>query len=219
MRGIIEDVRERIEAIAEELGVVLDAPAVDRLVILRGLWLAQGRAINLTGAESDDGLVHHVADGLATVACAQRLVGRPLDDACHWLDVGSGGGFPALVVAAATPARMVLVEPRQRRAAFLEFALASIGNKSVVIRARIGDPTWREYAKRTNLGAEYMPFAIATSRAVFAPETWLETGDKLVMRGGFVLVHLRPEQGSIGAREPEAIVDWGRSRIAGFRRA
>lgn len=216
MRGIIGHVRERIEAIAAELGVPLAAAAVDRLMILRGLWLAQGRAINLTGAGSDDALVEHVGDGLATVACAQRLA--TLGDETRWLDVGSGGGFPALIVAAVSSVRLVLVEPRQRRAAFLEFALASIGNKSEVIRCRIDDATWHEYAVRTAVSPDTSPFVVASSRAVFAPEIWLSVGDKLVMHGGFVVAHLRPEQGSVASREPDALVDWGRSRVAGFRR-
>jgi 16S rRNA (guanine527-N7)-methyltransferase len=218
MRGIIDRVRERIEAIAAELGVPLDAAAVDRLMILRGLWLAQGRAINLTGAGSDDALIHHVGDGLATIACARRLATQALDETARWLDVGSGGGFPALVVAAATSVRLVLVEPRQRRAAFLEFALASIGNNSEVIRARIGDATWSEYAVRSGIAVDTSPFSVTSSRAVFAPEDWLEIGDKLVMHGGFVVVHLRPEQGVVGTREPNVLVDWQRSRVAGFRR-
>lgn len=216
MRGIIGRVRERIEAIAAELGVPLDAAAVDRLILLRGLWLAQGRAINLTGAGSDDALVDHVGDGLATVACAQRLT--TLEPKTRWIDVGSGGGFPALVVAAVTSVRLLLVEPRQRRAAFLEFALASIGNKSDVLRCRINDATWHEYASRNSLHPDSTTISIASSRAVFAPETWLEVGDKLVMHGGFVVVHLRPEQRCVGSREADALVDWERSRVAGFRR-
>lgn len=37
-----------------------------------------------------------------------------------WLDVGTGGGFPGLVVAVATDAPTMLVEPRKRRAEFLQ---------------------------------------------------------------------------------------------------
>lgn len=218
MRVIMIRVRERIETIAAELGVPLDATALDRLMILRGLWLAQGRAINLTGAGSDDALLDHVGDGLATVACAMRMEARALDQSVRWLDVGSGGGFPALVVASVTSVGMVLVEPRQRRAAFLEFALASIGNKSEVIRARLDDPTWRQYATKSGFCPDKSVFRVATSRAVFSPEIWLEIGDKLVMEGGSVIAHLRPELSGLAGRVPDARVDWQRSRIAGFRR-
>jgi len=218
MRGIMICVRERIEAIAAVLGVPMDTAALDRLMILRGLWLAHGRAINLTGAGTDEALLHHVGDGLATVACAMRALTEELDDAVRWLDVGSGGGFPALVVAASTNVRLALVEPRQRRAAFLEFALASIENKSEVIRARLGDATWCQYALQRGISAESSTIMLATSRAVFAPEIWLEIGDKLVMEGGSVVAHLRPEQCGVAGREADVVVDWKRSRVAGFRR-
>jgi 16S rRNA (guanine527-N7)-methyltransferase len=208
--------RARLEAIAQALDVPLDAPALDRLMILRGLWLGQGRAINLTGAATDDQLAEHIGDGLATVACAMKVVA--LTPELRWLDVGSGGGFPALVIAATTPACLTLVEPRQRRAAFLEFALASIGNKSDVIRARLDDATWSQYALNNRIDAGNSPFAVASSRAVFAPEVWVGVGDKLVMEGGWVAAHVRPEQAELAGRRPGATVDWGRSRIAAFLR-
>ena len=209
-------VRAQLEAIAERLGVELAPAAVDRLMILRGLWLSQGRAINLSGASTDAGLLEHLGDGLAAWACAS--IARTFEGDARWLDVGSGGGFPALVIAAVAPVQLVLVEPRHRRAAFLEFALASIGHKSPVVRGRMGDTTWCRYCLEQGISADNPSFAIASSRAVFSPEIWLELGDKLVMHGGLVIAHLRPEQDSVADRAPALIVDWNRSRIAGFVR-
>lgn len=209
------DVRVQLERIGAELGCALGSVELDRLETLRRLWLAQGRAINLTGASSDAELLGHFGDGIAAVVCAGRLA--ELGPASPWVDVGSGGGFPALIVAAITPVPLVLVEPRQRRAAFLEFALASIGNKSRVIRARLDDDTWRRYCAEQQIGPENRRFRIASSRAVFAPDRWLELGDNLVMERGVVIAHLRPGQLEVGGRAPEAVVEWGTSRVAGFR--
>lgn len=215
VRGMMPNVREQLERIGEELGWPLGSVELDRLSKLRALWLGQGRAINLTGASTDGELLAHLGDGIATVACAARLA--ELGPTLHWLDVGSGGGFPALIVAAITAATLVLVEPRQRRAAFLEFALASIGNKSRVIRARLDDDTWRRYRAEQEIWAGGRPFSITSSRAVFAPDRWLGIGDNLVMERGVVIAHLRPGQLEVDGRSPEAVVEWGTSRIAGFR--
>ena len=39
----------------------------------------------------------------------------------HWLDIGTGGGFPGMIIALLAPDRAVtMVEPRRKRAAFLQ---------------------------------------------------------------------------------------------------
>lgn len=45
----------------------------------------------------------------------------------EWLDVGTGAGFPGLVVALLTERRCLLVEPRSRRAAFLQECVTVLG--------------------------------------------------------------------------------------------
>ena len=49
-----------------------------------------------------------------------------------WIDIGSGAGFPGLVVAALSKRHVWLVEPRKRRAEFLSDAGASLGLASRV---------------------------------------------------------------------------------------
>ena len=44
-----------------------------------------------------------------------------------WVDIGSGAGFPGLVVAALSDRVVYLVEPRRKRAAFLDEAVAALG--------------------------------------------------------------------------------------------
>ena len=44
-----------------------------------------------------------------------------------WLDVGTGGGFPGMVVAILRHEPMLLVEPRRKRAAFLEQCCDALG--------------------------------------------------------------------------------------------
>jgi 16S rRNA (guanine527-N7)-methyltransferase len=64
-------------------------------------------------------------------------------DAKIWVDLGSGGGFPGVVLACAmagTPSAMVhLVERNARKAAFLREALRITGAAGTVHLADIGD--------------------------------------------------------------------------------
>jgi 16S rRNA (guanine527-N7)-methyltransferase len=57
---------------------------------------------------------------------AQLLRFAPAD-AATWLDLGSGAGFPGLVVALLHPARVTLVEARKLRADFLRRAAKALG--------------------------------------------------------------------------------------------
>ena len=54
----------------------------------------------------------------------------------RWLDIGSGAGFPGVVVALLTQAQVTLVEPRRRRVDFLSAALADAPN-AAILTARV----------------------------------------------------------------------------------
>ena len=56
-----------------------------------------------------------------------------------WADLGSGGGFPGLVVAIVADRPMILVESDQRKCAFLRVAARETGADVEVICARIED--------------------------------------------------------------------------------
>ncbi len=64
----------------------------------------------------------HVVDSLQLVALAS-----PETDAMRWLDIGTGGGFPGMVVALVRDGPVDLVEPRRRRADFLQLCVARLG--------------------------------------------------------------------------------------------
>ena len=82
----------------------------------------------------------------------------PLADAAgkgDWIDIGSGAGFPGIVAAILTDRRVVLVEPRARRATLLGEMAADLGLANVVVHQ----------AKIEKLAAD-QPAAIITARAV-----------------------------------------------------
>ena len=90
------------------------------------------RRVALVGS----GLVNQVVERLfAESLAALRLID---DSDRRVLDVGSGAGFPGLVIAAARPEiRVVLVEPRQRKWAFLRAAAARASLSCTCLNARV----------------------------------------------------------------------------------
>lgn len=55
----------------------------------------------------------------------------------RWIDVGSGAGFPGVVLAACYPeTAFTLLEPQKRRAGFLELQLAELGLANAAVDAR-----------------------------------------------------------------------------------
>jgi 16S rRNA (guanine527-N7)-methyltransferase len=68
-------------------------------------------------------------------------------DAAHWLDLGSGAGFPGLIVALLHPARVTLMEARKLRADFLRRAAQVLGiaDKVEIVCARVETLTPRAF--------------------------------------------------------------------------
>lgn len=108
----------------------------ERFAIYQALLEKWNARINLVAPSTVADLrQRHFADS------AQLWPLRPLT--CHrWLDIGSGAGFPGLVIAilsqdTAQPVDVVLVESDVRKAAFLQTVLRETGVKADVIAERI----------------------------------------------------------------------------------
>jgi 16S rRNA (guanine527-N7)-methyltransferase len=113
------------------LGLILDPSvrqAIDGHVRLLVAWNA---AINLTSVHDPAQIaIRHVADSLTAV--------RPLQQAGidAILDLGSGGGFPGLPLAASLPGvEALLVDSVGKKARFLEVAVIAVG---LANRVRVG---------------------------------------------------------------------------------
>lgn len=111
---------------------------LDHVVACLLLWQER---MNLVAASTLGTLwTRHIADSLQLLALAPQ--------ATKWLDLGSGAGFPGLVVACALAERpgaaVHLVESNQRKAAFLREAARAAGAPVQVHAQRIEDvmPTW-----------------------------------------------------------------------------
>ncbi|MGR3484316.1 MAG: 16S rRNA (guanine(527)-N(7))-methyltransferase RsmG [Paracoccaceae bacterium] len=84
--------------------------------------------INLVAPASLAALeTRHIADSLQLIEGAPEGV---------WADLGSGGGFPGIVVAIARPGPVHLIESDARKAAFLRTAIRELGLDATVHAAR-----------------------------------------------------------------------------------
>jgi 16S rRNA (guanine527-N7)-methyltransferase len=122
-------VRSRLSELADRAGLPADAPG--RLETLLDLVAVEPSAITAV-RDPAEGVDVHVADSLVALEL------EPVRRAARAADLGSGGGFPGLVLAAALPdARFSLVESVGRKCAFLERAATEMGLGNVgVVNAR-----------------------------------------------------------------------------------
>jgi 16S rRNA (guanine527-N7)-methyltransferase len=102
----------------------------ERLERFAQLVLAENARQNLVAASTAaDFWNRHIVDSL-------QLLDHAPDSPQLWLDIGSGAGLPGLVVAIASAHRVVLVEPRRRRAEFLTQCCEELGLLDVVVEQR-----------------------------------------------------------------------------------
>lgn len=106
-----------------------DALALERLERLVELLREENQRQNLVSRGSlDEVWRRHVVDS------AQLLGHVPRETSGTWLDLGTGAGFPGLVIAILCPGRSVsLVESRARRVEWLKRALDDLGLDRVVV--------------------------------------------------------------------------------------
>lgn len=102
---------------------------------------------NLTGAKDENSIDEFIYDAVFAVSF--------LPKAKNLLDIGTGAGFPGMILAFALPdTEVTLVEPLTKRASFLQFVKADLGLDNVrVVKKRVED-------------MDAKIFNIVTSRAV-----------------------------------------------------
>lgn len=117
---------------------------LERFALLLHEW---NQVHNLTGAKTVAAIYDNIVDSLYPLSFIQRP--RTL------LDVGTGAGFPGLVLAIALPeTEVVLAEPLKKRVSFLKYAAIDLGLRNVTVEARRVETVVHE------------PFALISSRAV-----------------------------------------------------
>jgi len=120
--------------------------------------LKWNRVHNLTGARDEKTIDEFIYDALYPVTFLPKVA--------TLLDIGTGAGFPGMILALALPdTKVTLVEPLSKRASFLQFIKADLDLKNVeVVKKRV---------------EEMQPkiFDIITSRAVTQTKMLLELSE------------------------------------------
>jgi 16S rRNA (guanine527-N7)-methyltransferase len=94
----------------------------------RQMVLTENEQQNLISPASCEAIwSRHIVD-------SAQLVAHAPTSSTTWFDIGSGPGFPGLVVAIVTDLNVTLVEPRARRVAFLHDVIARLGLKNVSVQ-------------------------------------------------------------------------------------
>lgn len=128
---------------------------------------------NLSGVSSMESVEDNVLDSLYPL--------KFIDDFQNCMDVGSGGGFPAMVLAIAKPTtRFFLVEPRIKRSSFLKNITLELGLDNVfVLTHRIQEVPITEV---NNLD-------LITSRAVMDAKELIYLTRKFLKNEGYFLLY------------------------------
>ncbi len=185
--AIGREARERVARWLEEVDLRPRAGFLDRIERLAATLALWGAHTNLTSRPDDPGeIAFHVIDSLAPIVFAPTEKRRQLEAVLHpqegrgsvVLDIGSGAGFPGLVLAAASESRFILVESRRKRSSFLEIAAREMRLENVVVEPRRLDP-----------GSESGKAGLVTARAFGATADLYSIASAALRPQGLLLVY------------------------------
>jgi 16S rRNA (guanine527-N7)-methyltransferase len=160
----------------------VDSEAARRLLVYAGAVNEWNRRLNLVSRSDAPLLVSkHFAPSAALLTVRSPAAGE------RWLDVGSGAGFPGLVIGMLRPdASIVLVDSSRKRCVFLEHVARSVGLTRIEVRPS------RAEALAAPTSPDANGFDVVLSRAVAALDAALLTFGPLVVVGGEFLIYKGP---------------------------
>ena len=167
-----------------DIGLVLDDGARSTIDGHVRLLLAWTTAINLTAIRDPAAVARrHVIDSLTGVDVVSARAPRRV------LDLGSGGGFPGIPLAAAVrapyPVEVTLLEPVQKKARFLSTAVTAIGlGARVLVEPRRAEDV---ALRRSDDSA----WDVITARAVASTADLVELAFPLLAGGGALVAWKR----------------------------
>lgn len=168
----------------------------ERLVAYFELLERWNRTINLTSLSDPDEAIDRLL--LEPVAAAASLPRN-----ARLIDLGSGGGSPAIPLAlAGSASRLVMVESRSRKAAFLRESVRELGLPAVVENARFedlaGQVNYREQMEVVSIRAVRLDSAAFEASAAFLGSDGqvalfeAATAASPLLPSGLVLHEIRP---------------------------
>jgi 16S rRNA (guanine527-N7)-methyltransferase len=138
--------KERLSRRVRKAGISVTPVLSERLWIYFQLLAKWNAKINLTGLDLQD----PTPEGLDRLLIEPLLAAQHADGARSLIDIGSGGGSPALPLALALDGvRLVMIEVKTRKSVFLREAARELGlDDASVVTARheslLSDPSFHE---------------------------------------------------------------------------
>jgi len=178
----------KLKHIAEATNAPLPSAFVDSCESFLGELVKWNRQMNLISARDEPRLVErHVLDSLCLLSIENCLAEKRI------LDVGTGAGFPGMVLALwERRAEVILLESRMKPVAFLKSARRGLGLTNVeIIHDRLESVCEKKQA--------LTPVDIVTSRAVGRPLLLARVARPLLKPGGTVIFYGSKELWKKGA--------------------
>lgn len=191
----------RLAANAAKIGLELTDAQLAALDAYAEAVVEQNKVMNLTAITDPDGVEYkHLLDSLLCAACPE-VRGRVVD-------VGTGAGFPGVVLKIARPeCALALVDATAKKLAFIERACGERGIKVTTLHGRAEELTHRpEYREA---------FDCATARAVANLAALCEYCLPFVKTGGYLIAMKGPEAEAEleAARVPLAVLGGELTRV------
>ena len=160
----------------EQLGLSLNDGQIEQLMAFLDLLQKWNKVYNLTSVrDPQEMLTHHLLDSLAAVAPLQRyLAGKGLTEP-KLLDVGSGGGLPAVVFAICLPQLDVsCVDTVGKKIAFIQQVAASLRLRNLRgIQSRVEHLTQQYDVVSCRAFAALQDFTAWSAQTLKADGIWL----------------------------------------------
>ena len=153
----------------------------ERLAALHDMVATYSRRLDLVSPADLPRLYErHIEDSLRALPLLEKAPPGPC------VDVGSGAGFPGVPLAIASERVWRLIEPRARRAAFLEEVVRELELTNCEVLA----VTAEEAVRRPGVGGAH---ALAIARALAPPAQAIQICAPLVAPGGIVALFVGSE--------------------------
>jgi 16S rRNA (guanine527-N7)-methyltransferase len=158
---------------------------LDALAEYAAMLLEANQKVNLSGAGTPEELAPHILDSLSVAPYVRGAL----------VDIGSGGGLPAIPLAIVTGVPVTMIESTAKKAAFLRSTLTALSLSGTVVTRRAEeaahDPELREH------------FKCGTARAVSTAPTVAELLLPFVALGGVAIL----QRGRMEEAERNALTD------------
>lgn len=174
------DTRTRLARRAAKAGLFLSDDLSARLTAYYELLSKWNRKINLTALENPDEAIDRLL--LEPIAAARHVPPGPV----RLMDIGSGGGSPAIPLKLAIPTlALTMVEVKTRKSAFLREAIRHLELESAVVETS----RYEELLARPEL---HEAFGFVSTRAVRLETASLVTLQAFLRPGGQFLLFRGP---------------------------